>query len=66
VEIYPKSKSILIYLNINPNEVTLKEGFTRDVTNIGHFGTGNLEIRINSKEDFEKAKELIARSYDEN
>ena len=66
VEIYPKSKSILIYLNINPNEVTLKEGFTRDVTNIGHFGTGNLEIRINSKEDFEKAKELIARSYYEN
>lgn len=66
VEIYPKSKSILIYLNINPNEVTLKEGFTRDVTNIGHFGTGNLEIRINSKEDFEKAKELIAKSYDEN
>lgn len=66
VEIYPKSKSILIYLNINPNEVTLKEGFARDVTNIGHFGTGNLEIRINSKEDFEKAKELIAKSYDEN
>jgi len=66
VEIYPKSKSILIYLNINPNEVTLKEGFTRDVTNIGHFGTGNLEIRINSKEDFEKAKELIAKSYYEN
>jgi len=66
VEIYPKSKSILIYLNINPNEVTLKEGFTRDVTNIGHFGTGNLEIRINSKEDFEKAKELISKSYYEN
>ena len=66
VEIYPKSKSILIYLNINPNEVELKEGFTRDVSNIGHYGTGNLEVRINSKDDFEKAKELITKSYDEN
>ena len=66
VEIYPKSKSILIYLNINPNEVELKEGFTRDVSNIGHYGTGNLGVRINSKDDFEKAKELITKSYDEN
>lgn len=66
VEIYPKSKTILMYLNINPDEVELEEGFTRDVRNIGHFGTGNLEIRINSKDDFEKAKELITKSYDEN
>lgn len=55
-----------MYLNINPDEVKLEEGFTRDVRNIGHFGTGNLEIRINSKDDFEKAKELITKSYDEN
>jgi predicted transport protein len=66
VEIYPKSKIILMYLNINPDEVELKEGFTRDVRNIGHYGTGNLEVRINSKDDFEKAKELITKSYDEN
>ncbi|HEY8362329.1 MAG TPA: DUF5655 domain-containing protein [Tissierellaceae bacterium] len=66
VEIYPKSRTILMYLNINPDEVELKEGFTRDVRNIGHYGTGNLEVRINSKDDFERAKELIAKSYDEN
>ncbi|TZE82097.1 DUF5655 domain-containing protein [Calorimonas adulescens] len=66
IEVYPKSKTILMYLNINPDEVELKEGFTRDVRNIGHYGTGNLEVRINSKDDFEKAKALIAKSYDEN
>ncbi|SDW84035.1 DUF5655 domain-containing protein [Tepidimicrobium xylanilyticum] len=66
VEIYPKSKTILMYLNINPDEVELEEGFTRDVRNIGHYGTGNLEVRINSKDDFERAKGLIAKSYDEN
>lgn len=66
VEVYPKSKTILMYLNINPDEVELKEGFTRDVRNIGHYGTGNLEVRITSKDDFEKAKALIAKSYHEN
>lgn len=66
VEVYSKSKTILMHLNINPDEVELKEGFTKDVRNIGHYGTGNLEVRINSKDDFEKAKELITKSYDEN
>lgn len=66
VEVYSKSKTILMHLNINPDEVELKEGFTKDVRNIGHYGTGNLEVRINSKDDFEKAKALIAKSYDEN
>lgn len=66
VEVYPKSKTILMHLNINPDEVELKEGFTKDVSNIGHYGTGNLEVRINSKDVFEKAKALITKSYDEN
>lgn len=55
-----------MYLNINPDEVELKEGFARNVKNIGHLGTGNLEVKITSKDDFERAKELIAKSYDEN
>jgi predicted transport protein len=66
IEVYPKSKTIVMYLNINPDNVELKEGFTRDVRNIGHYGTGGLEVRINSKDDLEKAKALIAKSYDEN
>lgn len=66
VEVQPKTKTIVLYLNINPDEVELKEGFIRDVRNIGHFGTGNLEVRINSKDDFERAKALIIKSYDEN
>ena len=39
-------------------------GFARDVREIGHFGTGDLELRIGSLEDLDRAKPLIARSYD--
>lgn len=66
VEVRPKNRAILIYLKINPDEVSLEEGFTRNVRNVGHFGTGDLELCINSDEDFEKAKPLIIRSYDQN
>ena len=32
--------------------------FSHDVTKIGHFGTGNLEVSISSAQDFERAQPL--------
>lgn len=56
-------KHICLYLKIDPNSVEIEKGFTRDVSNIGHLGTGNLEITIKNATDFEKAKPLIDRAY---
>ena len=39
-------------------------GFTRNVKDVGHFGTGDLEITIKSDEDLERAKPLILKSYE--
>ena len=43
-----------------------EEGFSRDVTNIGHWGCGAVELYLQSSADFEKAKSLIDRAFDEN
>ncbi|MEL7665567.1 DUF5655 domain-containing protein [Methanosarcina mazei] len=64
VEVHPQNKKILVYLKIDPDQITAEEGFTRDVRNIGHYGTGDLEVTIRSYEDLEKAKYLIQQSYD--
>ncbi|MFW6172736.1 MAG: DUF5655 domain-containing protein [Elusimicrobiota bacterium] len=66
VDIRAQSKTILVYTKIDPNSIELKEGFTRDVRQIGHYGTGDLEIQINSDEDFENAKNLLIQSYENN
>jgi len=66
VEIRPQTKHILLFVKINPDTITLEPGFTRDVRNIGHFGTGELEITIRSDEDLKSAKELIIKSYEAN
>jgi predicted transport protein len=34
--------------------------------NKGHYGTGDLEIRIRTDADLERAKPLITKSYEEN
>lgn len=63
-EFHPNDGEILIFLKIDPSSIALEEGFSRDVTNIGTFGTGNLEIRISSDADLIKAQPLILKSYD--
>ncbi|MGE6720557.1 DUF5655 domain-containing protein [Peribacillus frigoritolerans] len=64
VEIHPQTGKLLLYLKVNPQSITLENGFTRDVSNIGHYGTGDLEVVIASDEDIEKAKHFINMSYD--
>jgi predicted transport protein len=63
VEIHPQSRKLLVYLKVDPESITLEPGFTRDVTKIGHFGTGNLEVVIGTRTDFERAQPLILASY---
>ena len=46
VEVHPASRNLLVYLKLDPQSVQLEEGFSRDVSRIGHFGTGDLELRV--------------------
>lgn len=64
VEVHTRTRNLLVYVKVNPDSIDLEEGFTRDVRQIGHFGTGDLEITIRSMTDFEKAKLLFERSYE--
>ena len=52
-----------VYLNLNPDDYPLEEGFSRDVRSIGHWGTGDLELIIQSLADLEKAKPYLNAAY---
>jgi len=63
VEIRNQMKKLLVFAKVNPDTIALEPGFTRDVRGIGHFGTGDLEITIQTVADLEKAKPLLDQSY---
>lgn len=63
-EVY--QSSVLLHLRLNPDTVALEPGFTEDVRTKGHWGTGDLRVILKSMDDFEKAKSLIDRAYNEN
>jgi len=64
VEIRTQTKQILVYVKVDPDSITLEKEFTRDMKNIWHFGSGDLEITISSDDDLEKAKDLLIKSYE--
>ena len=64
LEVYPSKGCVRAYLKVDPENVFLEDGFTRDVRKIGHLGTGDLEITLRSRADLEKARELFQQSYD--
>ena len=55
---------VLLYLNLDPNNIEFEKGFTRDMTGIGHYGTGNVEVTISSPKMLERAKPLIREAYE--
>ncbi len=63
VDVKAGAKKLMIYVKVNPDTIELEEGFTKDVRNIGHWGTGDLEVTIRNQEDLQKALPLLQRSY---
>lgn len=64
VEIHNKEQLVRVFLKVDPTKIKLEKGFTRDVSKIGHFGTGDLEVNLKTPADLEKAKPLLLQSYE--
>jgi predicted transport protein len=64
VQAHPKANLLLVWLKLEPSGVALEEGFTRDVSGIGHQGTGDLELTLRTADDLERAKPLLLKSYE--
>lgn len=59
-------RHIRAWVKLSPDSIDLEDGFSRDVRQIGHWGTGDLELSLKTLGDLEKARPLLLRSYDEN
>lgn len=66
IEIYSQRQKILVFVRVDPTTVNLESGFSRDVTNIGHLGNGDLELTVTSADTLAKAIPLIQTSYEAN
>jgi predicted transport protein len=64
VEVHPQARKLIVFVKLNPESIGLIPSFMRDVRGIGHCGTGDLEITIESNDDLDKAKPFLQKSYE--
>jgi len=64
VEIHPQNQRVVVFVKVDPDSIDLIPGFTRDVRQVGHYGTGDLEINLDDDSDLERAKPLLVSSYE--
>lgn len=64
VIVYPNR--LLVTLKLDPDTVAFEEGFSRDVSQVGHWGTGDVELCLLGPLDLQKAQAMLERSYAEN
>lgn len=66
ITVVAQKKKLVVNLPLDVASVTFEDGFSRDVSGLGHWGCGAVELHLQSKSDLEKAKALIDRAYNEN
>jgi predicted transport protein len=59
----PQNRNIKLFLKLSATAIESPPKFYRDVTEIGHYGTGDTEFTICSEEEFEQVKPFIEFAY---
>lgn len=59
-----QKNNLLLFLRLNADKHPNQPGFLRDVRNIGHWGTGDIEVTLKTPADLDKAKPLILEAYE--
>lgn len=59
----PQSRNIKLFLKLSAADIKSPPKFYRDVTEIGHYGTGDTEFTISPEVEFEQIKLFIEQAY---
>ena len=62
--VVPQKNRLLLYLHLNPGQLAPLPSNGRDVSQQGHWGTGDLELSLTTPADLDGAKPMILMSYE--
>ena len=65
VDIEPQKNRLRLFLNMSFSEIDDPKNLCRDVTAIGHYGNGNIEVRLSSLDQLDDVMELIRQAFEE-
>jgi uncharacterized protein with ParB-like and HNH nuclease domain/predicted transport protein len=64
VEVVPLASELKLYLDISSEELNDPLGLARDVSTVGHWGTGSVEVRLKAFEQLEDVMALVRHAFE--
>ena len=58
-----QKQRVLLFVKLDPKKAGVTNKIARDVTRIGHYGTGDLELSVRTSQDLDLAKPLLEQAY---
>lgn len=66
VDIVVRKSDLTLYLNMEKGKLNDPQNVTRDVSNVGHWGNGDYEVKVKDSTDMGYILSLIRQSYENN
>lgn len=64
VDVVPQAKRLLLVLNLGIDDIEDPKGLCRDISNIGRWGNGDVEIGLSTVDELPYVMGLIRQSFD--
>lgn len=64
VDVVPQAKRLILYLNMKFHELYDPKGLAKDVTNIGRWGNGDVEIGLSSNDELPYVMGLVSQAFE--
>ena len=64
VDVVPQAKRLLLVLNLSIEDIEDPKGMCRDISNIGRWGNGDVEVGLSSIDDLPYVLGLIRQSFE--
>jgi predicted transport protein len=52
-----------MWLDISKDELNDPHNLARDVSEVGHHGTGDVEVKLSSMDELDQVMDLVEQSY---
>ena len=63
IDVVPERNRICLFLNMRFDEIDDPKGLCKDVTNVGRWGNGDVEVGLASPNEIDDVMELIRQAY---
>jgi predicted transport protein len=62
-ELKVQSQELKMWLDISKDELNDPHNLARDVSEVGHHGTGDVEVKLSSMDELDQVMDLVEQSY---